>query len=146
MVTWLKVKRTTGQSENKKEKRKERNCNMGKRLFVGSLSFNTTEAGLESLFSGAGTVDAVKVIFDRDTGRSKGYGFVEMSSESEAAQAISMFNGYALDGRNIAVNEAKPQEDRPRGGGGGYGNRGGGGGGYGGNRGGGGGGGGRGRY
>lgn len=106
---------------------------MGKKLYVGSLSYNTTEDSLGNLFTQAGLVDSVRIITDRETGRAKGFGFVEMSTDAEAANAIAMLNGVDLDGRNIVVNEAKPQEARPRsnnyGGGGGYGNRGGGGGG-----------------
>jgi len=95
---------------------------------VGGLSYNTTEEGLENLFSQAGLVDSARIITDRETGRAKGFGFVEMSTDAEAQQAISLFNGTDFEGRTITVNEARPQEARPQRGG--YGNRGGGGGGY----------------
>jgi len=91
---------------------------MGKRLFVGSLSFNTTEDGLKAAFAGAGNVESVAIITDRMTGRPKGFGFVEMSTDEEAAKAIEMLNGKELDGRTIVVNEARPQEPRPQQGGG----------------------------
>lgn len=122
---------------------------MGNKLYVGNLSYNTTGSDLEQLFSQHGSVQSAEVIADRDTGRSKGFGFVEMSSQEEAQKAIAALNGQEHDGRALTVNEAKPREDRPRGGGGGggYGGGRGGGGGYGGGgRGGGGGGGGRKRY
>ena len=123
---------------------------MGQKLYVGNLSYNTTSSDLEQLFSQHGTVQSAEVIQDRDTGRSKGFGFVEMGSDQEAQAAIAALNGQQHDGRALTVNEAKPREDRgPRGGGGGGGGRGGyGGGGGGGGRGGygGGGGGGRGGY
>ena len=119
---------------------------MGRKIYVGNLSYNTTESELESLFGAHGSVQSAQIISDKMTGRSKGYGFVEMSSDEEAQAAIAALNGQEVDGRTLTVNEAKPKEDRPRGGGGGYGG-GGGGGGYGGGgrggRGGGGGGGGR---
>jgi len=86
---------------------------MEKKLYVGSLSYNTTEDSLKDLFSKAGTVASANVIMDRMSGRSKGFGFVEMSSEEEAKKAIEMFNGKELDGRNIRVDEAKPMEKRP---------------------------------
>lgn len=91
---------------------------MAKKLYVGGLSYDTTEDGLRDLFAQAGSVDSVAVIMDRMSGRSKGFGFVEMSTEAEAQSAIEMFNGKELDGRSITVNEARPQEDRPRTGGG----------------------------
>ena len=124
---------------------------MGQKLYVGNLSYNTTSSDLEQLFSQHGTVQSAEVISDRETGRSKGFGFVEMGSDAEAQAAITALNGQQHDGRTLTVNEAKPREDRgPRGGGGGGGGgRGGyGGGGGGGGRGGygGGGGGGRGGY
>jgi RNA recognition motif-containing protein len=124
---------------------------MAAKLYVGNLSFNATEQDLEEMCGEFGTVESVKIIEDRETGRSRGFGFVEMSSNEEAQSAISGLNGREVDGRALTVNEAKPQEDRGGGGGrGGYGggNRGGsgggnrsGGGGYGGGGGGGGGGG-----
>ena len=107
---------------------------MGKKLYVGNLPFSATEQDLNGAFSQCGTVDSVKIITDRDTGRSKGFGFVEMSSDAEAAEAISKFNGADYDGRPLTVNEAKPMAPREGGGGrGGFGGGGGrGGGGYGG--------------
>ena len=113
---------------------------MAKKLYVGNLAFQTTSQNLEQLFAQAGTVESASVIEDRDTGRSKGFAFVEMSTEAEAAAAIEQFNGKEVGGRALKVNEARPKENRSGGGGrgfGGGGNRGGGG--YGGNRGGGGG-------
>ena len=105
------------------------------KLYVGNLAFQTSSEDLQQLFSQAGTVQSASVIEDRDTGRSRGFGFVEMASKEEGESAISQFNGKEFNGRNLTVNEARPREDRG-------GNRGGGGGrgGYGGNRGGGGGG------
>jgi RNA recognition motif-containing protein len=90
---------------------------MAKKLFVGGLSFDTTEDGLKETFSKAGTVESATIIVDRSSGRSKGFGFVEMSSDEEANKAIEMFNGKDLDGRNVTVNEARPMEPRPQGGG-----------------------------
>jgi RNA recognition motif-containing protein len=110
---------------------------MGQKLYVGNLSYNTTSSDLEQLFSQHGTVQSAEVISDRDSGRSKGFGFVEMGSDQEAQAAITALNGQQHDGRTLTVNEAKPREDRgPRGGGGGGGGRGGYGGGGGGGRGG----------
>jgi len=110
---------------------------MSKKLYVGNLSFQTTSQDLQQLFAQAGTVESASLIEDRDTGQSKGFAFVEMSTEEEAAAAIDMFNGKEVAGRALKVNEARPRENRSGGGGGrGFGgNRGGG---YGGNRGGGG--------
>ena len=108
---------------------------MGQKLYVGNLSYNTTSSDLEQLFSQHGTVQSAEVISDRDSGRSKGFGFVEMGSDQEAQAAITALNGQQHDGRTLTVNEAKPREDRgPRGGGGGGGGRGGYGGGGGGGR------------
>lgn len=104
------------------------------KLYVGNLSFNTTNQDLNDLFGTVGTVQSSNIIEDRETGRSRGFGFVEMSSQAEGQEAIAQFNGKEVDGRTLKVNEAKPQADRNSGGGGGR--RGGGGGGYGGNRGG----------
>ncbi|HEX7773754.1 MAG TPA: RNA-binding protein [Pyrinomonadaceae bacterium] len=112
---------------------------MVKKLYVGNLAFQTTSHDLQELFGQAGTVESASVIEDRDTGQSKGFAFVEMSTEEEAAAAIEQFNGKEVAGRALKVNEARPKENRSGGGGrgfGGGGNRGGGG--YGGNRGGGG--------
>jgi RNA recognition motif-containing protein len=110
---------------------------MGKRLYVGNLSYNTDSSGLEQLFSQHGSVQSAEVVADRMTGRSKGFGFVEMGSDEEAQAAIAALHGQEYDGRALTVNEAKPREERSGGGGGGGGR-----GGYGGGRGGGGGGGG----
>ena len=85
---------------------------MGNKLYVGNLPFSVTEEGLSSKFAECGTVDSAKLITDRDTGRSKGFGFVEMSSDDEAQEAISKFDGQDFEGRNIKVNEAKPQAPR----------------------------------
>jgi RNA recognition motif-containing protein len=115
---------------------------MGSKLYVGNLSYDVNSSDLEQLFAQYGTVQSAEVISDRDTGRSKGFGFVQMGSDEEAQAAISALNGQEHSGRSLTVNEAKPREDRPRGGGGGFGGGGGGRGGYGG----GGGGGGRGGY
>jgi RNA recognition motif-containing protein len=94
---------------------------MGKKLYVGNLSYNTTEDGLKNLFSEFGSVASAKIIFNRDTGESKGFGFVEMGSDEEANAAIAGVNGRQIDGRQVRVNEAmdKPQHDRFGGGGGG---------------------------
>ena len=101
---------------------------MAKKLYVGGLSYNTTEATLRETFAAAGTVETATIIIDKMTNRSKGFGFVEMSSDEEAQKAIEMFNGKDLDGRNVTVNEARPMEPRaPRTGG--YNDRGGNGGG-----------------
>jgi len=87
---------------------------MGNKLFVGSLPFETTDAELSEVFSKAGTVESANVITDRNTGRSRGFGFVEMSSDEEAKKAIEELNGSDLKGRNIVVSEAKPREERPQ--------------------------------
>jgi RNA recognition motif-containing protein len=119
---------------------------MGKKLYVGNLAYAVTDADLEQMFAAHGTVQSAQVIMDRDTGRSKGFGFVEMGSDQEAQTAIAAMNGKEMDGRALTVNEARPREERGGGGGGGgRGGYGGGGGGRGGHGGGGGGGGGR-RY
>src|SRR5947208_3903998 len=112
---------------------------MSTKLYVGNLAFQTTSEELQELFAQAGTVQSASVVEDRDTGRSRGFGFVEMSSNEEAAAAIDQFNGKEVNGRALKVNEAKPRENRGGGGGRGFS---GGRGGFGGNRGGGGGGGG----
>jgi RNA recognition motif-containing protein len=113
---------------------------MGKKLYVGNLSYSTRDEQLQQAFAEFGDVASATVMMERDTGRSKGFGFVEMATEEGAKAAINALNGNALDGRNVVVNEARPKEDRSggfggggarRGGGGGYG---GGGGGYGGGR------------
>jgi RNA recognition motif-containing protein len=110
---------------------------MSMKLYVGNLSFQTSSEDLQQLFSQAGTVESASVVEDRDTGRSRGFGFVEMSSNEEGQAAIAQFNGKEVNGRSLTVNEAKPREDRGgnrggggggRGGYGGGGNRGGGGG------------------
>lgn len=85
---------------------------MNKKLYVGSLSFDTTEDGLRDHFSKAGKVESASIIIDKTSGRSKGFGFVEMSSEDEAKKAIEMFDKKELDGRTIIVNEARPMKER----------------------------------
>ena len=112
---------------------------MGKKLYVGNLTYGVSDSILEQLFSQFGTVQSAQVIQDRATGRSKGFGFVEMDTEAQAQAAIDGLHDQEHDGRRLTVNEAKPREDRGGGGGGGYGGgggsrggRGGGGGGYGG--------------
>ncbi|MGE5611932.1 MAG: RNA recognition motif domain-containing protein [Bacillota bacterium] len=121
---------------------------MGKKLYVGNMSYDVDSSALQQLFSAHGTVESAEVIADRDTGRSKGFGFVEMSTEAEAQAAIAALNGQEHMGRALTVNEAKPRENRGGGGGGrggygggggrggrgGYGGGGGGRGGYGGGR------------
>jgi cold-inducible RNA-binding protein len=108
---------------------------MGKKLYVGNLPYSATDSALMDTFSQCGTVTSSKIIMDRDTGRSKGFGFVEMSSDAEAQNAISKFNGAEWEGRAMTVNEARPMAPREGGGGGGGGGRGfGGGGGGGGGR------------
>jgi cold-inducible RNA-binding protein len=102
---------------------------MSTKLYVGNLSFNTSTQDLEALFGEIGTVESTNIIEDRETGRSRGFGFVEMSTAEAAQNAIATLNGKDVDGRALTVNEAKPREDRASGGGG---NRGGGRGGYGG--------------
>ncbi len=103
---------------------------MGTKLYVGNLSFRTTSDELREAFGAVGTVESASVIEDRDTGRSRGFAFVEMATAEEAAAAIEQFNGKEFGGRNLTVNEAKPRADRGgRGGGGGRGDYGGGGGG-----------------
>src|ERR1051326_3496426 len=92
---------------------------MGKKLYVGNLSYNASASDLEQLFAAHGTVQSAEVISDRDTGRSKGFGFVEMGTDEEAQAAIAALNGQQHDGRALTVNEAKPREDRGGGGGGG---------------------------
>jgi RNA recognition motif-containing protein len=103
---------------------------MENKLYVGNLSYTTSEDELRTLFGQAGAVMSVAIIKDRDTGRSKGFGFVEMSNRAEAQKAVSMFNAYRFNDRELTVNVARPREERPFGGGGG----GGGGGGFGGGR------------
>ena len=119
---------------------------MGKKLYVGNLPFSATETSVQEIFQQCGTVESAKIITDRATGRSKGFGFVEMGSDGEAQQAIEKFNGFEFEGRTLKVSEANERpaggggggggSRRPGGGGGGYGDRrprgGGGGGGYGG--------------
>ena len=105
---------------------------MSMKLYVGNLSFNTSTQDLETMFGAHGTVESTNIIEDRETGRSRGFGFIEMSSKEEGQNAISTLNGKEIDGRALTVNEAKPRENNGggnRGGYGGGGNRGGGGGG-----------------
>jgi cold-inducible RNA-binding protein len=90
---------------------------MSTKLYVGNLSFRVTSEDLQEYFSSAGIVESANVVFDRETGRSRGFGFVEMATEDDANNAIAQFNGQEYDGRNMVVNEARPREDRPRGGG-----------------------------
>ncbi len=99
---------------------------MGKKLYVGNLPFSATDQILNDTFAQCGTVESAKIIMDRDSGRSKGFGFVEMSTEAEASYAISKFNGADYDGRPMTVNEAKPMVPREGGGRGGFGGGGGG--------------------
>ena len=94
---------------------------MASKLYVGSLAYSITDDKLKELFAEAGTVTSAQVIMDRDSNQSKGFGFVEMSSEEEAKEAIKLLNGKSVEGRDIMVNEARPKEDRS--GGGGYNNR-----------------------
>jgi RNA recognition motif-containing protein len=110
---------------------------MGKKLYVGNLSYAVSDGDLEKLFGAHGTVQSAQVIMDRDTGRSKGFGFVEMGSDAEAQAAIAALNGAEVEGRTLTVNEARPRTEGGGGGRGGRGGRGGGGGGggYGGRRG-----------
>lgn len=92
---------------------------MGKKLYVGNLSYQTDSSAVQQLFSQHGTVESAQIISDRDTGQSKGFGFVEMGSEAEAQAAIAALNGQEYEGRALTVNEAKPKENRSGGGGGG---------------------------
>ena len=110
---------------------------MGRKLYVGNLSYDVTDSALEQLCAQYGTVESAQVIMDRDTGRSKGFGFVEMKTDQEAQAAIAALNGKDADGRALTVNEARPKTEGGRGGSGGRGGYGGGrsgGGGYGGRR------------
>jgi cold-inducible RNA-binding protein len=91
---------------------------MSNKLYVGNLSFRVTSEDLQDHFAAAGVVESANVVFDRETGRSRGFGFVEMASEDAANNAIAQFNGQEYDGRNMVVNEARPREDRNGGGGG----------------------------
>src|SRR3954447_19516037 len=92
---------------------------MGKKLYVGNLAYGVTDSDLETMFGAHGTVQSAQVIMDRETGRSKGFGFVEMGSDQEAQAAITALNLKQIEGRALTVNEAKPREDRGGGGGGG---------------------------
>lgn len=96
-----------------------------KKLFVGSLAWGTTDDTLREFFAQFGTVASARVVTERESGRSRGFGFVEFENDAEADKAIAEGNEKDLDGRTITVNEARPREDKPRGGGGGYGDRGG---------------------
>ncbi len=89
---------------------------MNKKLYVGNLPYSTTEAQIRTLFAEAGEITEISLITDRETGRPKGFGFVEMATEEAAQEAIKRFNGYTLDNRNLTVNEARPREERPGGG------------------------------
>ena len=86
---------------------------VAKKLYVGNLSYNTTDQALKDLFSQAGAVESAAVLMDKMTGRSRGFGFVEMTNDEDAAKAVETFNGYELDGRQLVVNEARPLADRP---------------------------------
>jgi len=97
---------------------------MGKKLYVGNLTYEVTDSVLEQMFAAHGTVQSAQVVMDRDTGRSKGFGFVEMSSDQEAQAAITALNGQQVGGRTLTVNEARPREDRGGGRGGFGGSRG----------------------
>src|SRR5438067_13093585 len=99
---------------------------MGTKLYVGNLSFNTTETDLQDLFAQAGAVQDVMLMQDKFTGKSRGFAFVTMAAEQDAQNAITQLNGKTIEGRALTVNEARPREARPPGGGGGYGGRGGG--------------------
>jgi RNA recognition motif-containing protein len=92
---------------------------MGKKLYVGNLAYSVTDSTLQQIFAAHGNVQSAQVIMDRDTGRSKGFGFVEMGSDQEAQAAISALNGTEVEGRSLTVNEARPKTEGPRGGGGG---------------------------
>ncbi|MEP7288239.1 MAG: RNA-binding protein [Chloroflexota bacterium] len=92
---------------------------MAKKLYVGNLSYNTTQEQVRALFEQAGEITDVALITDRETGRPKGFGFVEMATEDGSREAIKRFNGYTLDNRTLTVNEARPREERSGGGGGG---------------------------
>ena len=98
---------------------------MSTKLYVGNLSFNTSSELLDTIFGETGTVQSASIVEDRETGRSRGFGFVEMSTKEEAQAAITALDGKECDGRNLKVNEAKPRENRSGGGGGGYGGGGG---------------------
>ena len=100
---------------------------MGKKLYVGNLPFSVTDESLSAKFSTVGSVDSAKIIMDRDSGRSKGFGFVEMTNDDEADKAVNELNGADFDGRALKVSEARPQEERSGGGRGGFGGGGGGG-------------------
>lgn len=102
---------------------------MAKKLYVGNLPYTVSEEQLRELFTQVGEIASVTMITDKYTGESKGFGFVEMSTDDQAAEAIKRFNGYTLSNRNLTVNEARPREERSGGGGGGYNDRRGGGGG-----------------
>ena len=102
---------------------------MGKKLYVGNLAYGVSDGDLEQMFAAHGTVQSAQIIMDRDTGRSKGFGFVEMGSDQEAQAAIAALNGKEVDGRRLTVNEARPKTEGGGGGGGGRGGYGGGGGG-----------------
>jgi RNA recognition motif-containing protein len=107
---------------------------MGKKLYVGNLTYGVTDSTLQQMFAAYGTVQSAQVIMDRDAGRSKGFGFVEMKSDQEAQAAMTGLNGKEVEGRALTVNEARPKTEGGGGGGGGRGGRGGSGGGYGGGR------------
>jgi RNA recognition motif-containing protein len=97
---------------------------MGKKLYVGNLAYAVTDSDLQEMFAAHGTVTSAQIIMDRDTGRSKGFGFVEMGTDAEAQAAIAALNGQERDGRSLTVNEARPKAEGGRGGGGGFGGKG----------------------
>jgi RNA recognition motif-containing protein len=113
-----KAKAFDASHRNSAKAGKVKKIKMATKLYVGNLSFNTTTQDLETMFGEAGTVQSANIIEDRETGRSRGFAFVEMSSAEEAKAAIASFDGKEIDGRNLKVNEAKPREDRSGGGGG----------------------------
>jgi RNA recognition motif-containing protein len=99
-------------SQGQRQQRFQKEKNMGSKIYVGGLPYATTDAQLQEIFSAHGTVESARVITDKFTGRSRGFGFVEMSSNEEAQRAIQALNGTDLDGRSLTVNEARPQEKR----------------------------------
>ena len=109
---------TPGSREQSPIPMPQTNTTMGNKLYVGNLSFNTTEIAIQDLFSQCGTVSEVMLMQDKFTGRSRGFAFVTMGSDAEAQAAVTTFHGKDLDGRALTVNEARPREDRPAGGGG----------------------------
>jgi len=126
-LEWFRIGKSSTLFSPRHQERKA--LSMGNKLYVGNLAYSIRDEDLQQAFAQFGTVSSAKVMMDRDTGRSKGFGFVEMGTDAEAQSAISGMNGQALDGRALVVNEARPREERPGGFGGGGGRSGGGGGG-----------------